>query len=133
MKNLVVGQEVLLFGIGFLDGKVISVFPTIDVQSADGLMKFDKDGKETEASRCHRLGVAEGEYGPGPEWEPWEIVATTPDEIIARRRAHDLVNLEALICNVLAQLENGHVEFAKTHAKLALEVVNQMRHCAGGF
>jgi hypothetical protein len=132
MKNLVVGQEVLLFGIGFLDGKVVSVSPTIDVQTADvypAFFQFDQDGKETEASRCRRLGVAEGEYRPGPEWEPWEIVATTPEEIIARRRAHDLVNLEALISNVLAQLETGHVEFAKTHAKLALEIVNQMRHC----
>jgi len=125
-NKLVVGQEVLLFGIGFLDGKVVSVSPTIDVQTDDGFFQFDQDGKET--SRCRRLGVAEGEYGPGPEWQPWEIAATTPEEITARRRAHDLVNLEALICNMLAQLETGHVEFAKTHAKLALKIVNQMRH-----
>jgi hypothetical protein len=38
MKNLVVGQEV--FGIGFLDGKVVSVSPTIDVQTADGYPVF---------------------------------------------------------------------------------------------
>jgi len=88
MNKPVVGQEVLLFGIGFVDGKVISVFPTIDVQSDAGFMKFDKDGKETEASRCRRLGVAEGEYGPGPEWEPWEIVATTPEETRAYRAKH---------------------------------------------
>jgi hypothetical protein len=36
VKNLVVGQDVLLFGSGFLDGKEVSVSPTIDVQTADG-------------------------------------------------------------------------------------------------
>lgn len=126
MKSLVVGQEVLLFGIGFLDGKVVSVVPSIAVQTNEiGLLKFDEDGRETDACRYIRLGGVLN--GPGPEWEPWEIVATTPEEIIARRRAHDLVNLEALISNVLAQLETGHAEFAKTHAKLALQVVNHMR------
>jgi hypothetical protein len=33
MKNLVVGQEVLLFGIGYVLGKVTSIVPSIDVQS----------------------------------------------------------------------------------------------------
>lgn len=125
MKNLVVGQEVLLFGIGFLDGKVVSVVPSIAVQTIDGLLQFDEDGRETDACRYIRLGGVLN--GPGPEWEPWEIVATTPEEITVRRRTHDLSNLEALISNVLALLETGRAEFAKTHAQCALQVVNHMR------
>src|SRR5215475_8435199 len=122
MNKLVVGQEVLLFGIGFLDGKVVAVTPSgVDVQADkncyDVVFNFDNNGKETEPSRCRRLGVAPGEYGPGPEWEPWEIVATTPEEMAARRSGHNLLNLEALINNVLSQLEAGKVEFAKTHAQ----------------
>jgi len=132
IKNLVVGQDVLLFGIGFLDGKVVAVTPSgVDVQADknryDVVFNFDTNGKETEESRCRRLGVAEGEYGPGPEWEPWEIVATTPEEMAARRRLHDLINIEALIRNVLAQLDAGKVEFAKSHARCALQVVDAMR------
>jgi hypothetical protein len=125
-NKLVVGQEVLLFGIGFLDGKVVSVVPSIAVQTNDGLLRFDEDGRETDACRYIWLGGVL--HGPGPEWEPWEIVATTPEESTARRRTHDLLNLEALISNVLTQLETEHVEFAKTHARLALEVVNSMHH-----
>jgi hypothetical protein len=54
--KLVVGQEVLLFGIGFLDGKVVSVVPSIAVQTNDGLLQFDEDGRETDACRYIRLG-----------------------------------------------------------------------------
>jgi hypothetical protein len=124
--KLVVGQEILLFGVGFLDGKVVSVAPSIAVQTNEiGLLQFDEDGRETDACRYIRLGGVLN--GPGPEWEPWEIVATTPEEITARRRTHDLLNLKALISNVLALSEAGHVEFAKTHAQCALQVVNDMR------
>lgn len=81
MKNLVVGQEVLLFGVGFLDGKVVSVVPSIAVQTNEiGLLHFDESGKETEASRCLRLGLKPTFEDPfplrsaGPEWQPWEVM-----------------------------------------------------------
>jgi hypothetical protein len=86
--KLVVGQDILIFGIGRLLGPVVSVFLSgVDVQADkkyyDALFSFDNDGKETEASRCRRLGVAEGECGPGPEWEPWEVLETSPEKIAA--------------------------------------------------
>jgi len=125
-SKLVVGQDVLLFGIGFMDGKVVSVSPSIDVQSDAGFLQFDNNGKETDHSRYVRCGIVLD--GPCPSLLPWEIVATTPEEIAAQRRAHDLFNLDALISNVLGQLEAGKVEFAKSQARCALQVVNAMRH-----
>lgn len=77
MTKLEIGQEVWLFGVGYIRGTVVTVTPSgVDVQGKEysALFNFDNDGKETEASRCRRLGVAEGEYGPGPEWEPWELI-----------------------------------------------------------
>ena len=81
--KLAVGQEVLLFGIGYILGKVISIVPSIDVQSEDGFLRFGNDGIETDQSRYLRNGVLNG---PGPEWEPWEIVATTPEEMASVRK-----------------------------------------------
>jgi hypothetical protein len=130
MRNLVVGQDVLLFGVGFLDGKVLSVVPSIAVQADDGLLQFDENGRETDHSRYLRCGIVAN--GPCPSLLPWEIVATTPEEMAARRRTHDLINLEACISNVLTQLEAGKVEFAKSHAQCALQVVNAMRHSPTG-
>ena len=68
--KLVVGQDVLMFGLGFLDGTVVAVTPSgVDVQADknryDVVFNFDTSGKETEPSRCRRLGVAPGEYGHG--------------------------------------------------------------------
>jgi|ERR1039458_3526019 hypothetical protein len=94
MKRLVVGQEVFIFGVGRLLGTVVSVSPTVDVQTKDGyvaLFRFDNNGKETEASRCTRLGLTPSpedpfpfRYGPGPEWAPWEIDEASDEEVAAR-------------------------------------------------
>lgn len=102
--KLVVGQDVLLVsnGIYRLVGTVVAVTPSgVDVQTGvmqiDGtwnsheLMRFDREGKETEASRCDRLGF---EPSPGdkfhniiwfsaPESHPYEIqenISTLPEK-----------------------------------------------------
>jgi hypothetical protein len=60
MSKLEVGQEVSLFGVGYIHGKVVSVTPSgVDVQGEEysALFSFDNDGQETEESRCCRLGL----------------------------------------------------------------------------
>lgn len=74
-----VGQEVILFGVGRVLGKVVSVFPSVDVQSEAGALKFDENGKETEFSRYLRCGDVLN--GPCPSLLPWEITDATPEEI----------------------------------------------------
>jgi hypothetical protein len=81
-NTLVVGQEVLLFGVGRLLGKVVSIVPWGDVQSDEGFLRFDNNGKETDFSRYLRCGAVLD--GPCPSFLPWKIVATTPEEIAAR-------------------------------------------------
>ncbi len=80
-KKLVAGQEVLLFGVGRLLGKVVSVVPSITVQSDAGLLRFDDDGKETEDSRYIRCGIVLN--GPCPSLLPWEIEESSPEKIAA--------------------------------------------------
>jgi hypothetical protein len=63
MKTLVVGQDVDLAYCQRNDrrGKVVKASPSgVEVQVAD-LLRFDNDGKETDASRRDRLG-----FGPSP-------------------------------------------------------------------
>jgi hypothetical protein len=71
-KKLVVGQEVYLFGVGRVLGKVVSVFPSLAVQSDDvGVLQFDENGKETDSSRKLRCGAVL--EGPCPSFQPWEL------------------------------------------------------------
>ena len=88
--KLVVGQDILIFGIGRLLATVVAVSPSgVDVQSDDGFMRFDQDGVETEASRCLRLGLTPSPEDPvplrsgPPEWQPWEVLETSPEKIAA--------------------------------------------------
>lgn len=85
MKTLVVGQEIFLFGTGRIVGKVVSVSPSIDVQTNEvGLLQFGENGEETEASRCQRLGLDPRTsfrfQGPGPEFCPWVIDEASDEE-----------------------------------------------------
>jgi hypothetical protein len=88
--RFVVGQEIFLFGVGRIVGKVVAVTPSgVDVQSDKDYIasfSFDNDGKETEASRCKRLGLAPTpgdpfplQFGP-PEWQPWVIDEASDEE-----------------------------------------------------
>jgi hypothetical protein len=70
-SKLVVGQEVSLFGVGWVLGKVVSVFPFISVQSDEGFLQFDEEGIETDDSRIRRCGVLLN--GPCPSFGPWEL------------------------------------------------------------
>jgi hypothetical protein len=79
MKTLTVGQEVILFGVGRVLGKVVSVFPSVAVQSDAGILQFDENGKETDFSRYIRCGTVMN--GPCPSLLPWEITDATPEEI----------------------------------------------------
>ena len=82
-KTLVVGQDVdMVSGPYGCSGKVVKITPSgVDVQTDDELVRFDKNGKETDASRRDRLG-----FGPSPEskfhnflWncaperQPWQL------------------------------------------------------------
>ena len=83
-KTLVVGQEVILFGVGRVLGTVRSVvsvyYPWIDVHSTDeGFLQFDENGKETDFSRHLRCGAVLN--GPCPSLGPWEITDATQEEI----------------------------------------------------
>jgi hypothetical protein len=113
ISKLTVGQEVLLFGVGCMRGKVVSLGPSIAVQTDGiGLLQFDEKGRETDQGRYLRCGAVMN--GPCPSLLPWEIVATTPEEIAAWKQAHNLSNLEYMVGNVITQLEAGKVEFAKS-------------------
>ncbi len=83
IKSLVVGQEVYMFsGVYMNTGKVVKVTPSgVDVQTDRELVRFDKDGNETDVGRRDRLG-----FGPSPEskfhtvlWQfapefaPWQL------------------------------------------------------------
>jgi hypothetical protein len=85
-KNLVVGQYVWLFGIGYVPGKVVAVTPSgIDVQGDVDLLSFDNNGVETDDSRRRRLTIRPGApipKGPGLEYMPWVIDETRNDEAI---------------------------------------------------
>lgn len=74
-----VGQEVILFGVGRVLGKVVSVFLSVAVQSEAGPLQFDENGKETEHSRYLRCGAVLD--GPCPSLLPWEITDATPEEV----------------------------------------------------
>lgn len=74
-----VSQEVILVGVGRLLGKVISVYPSVDVQSDEGFLRFDENGKETDFSRHLRCG--EVLDGPCPSSQPWVITDATPEEV----------------------------------------------------
>jgi len=84
-KTLTLGQDVYMFssGIYLNRGKVIAVSPSgAEIRSLDGeLLKFDANGKETDAGRLERLG-----FGPtpgdrfhtalfngAPEFQAWEL------------------------------------------------------------
>ena len=93
-KKLVVGQEVFLVSneVYCNVGKVAAVTSSgVDVQTADELIRFDNNGKETEASRRDRLG-----FGPSPgdkfhnvlwfsapEFQPWEMEDISDEELAA--------------------------------------------------
>jgi hypothetical protein len=79
MKTLTVGQELILFGVGRVLGKVVSVVPWVDVQSEAGFLRFDESGKETDFGRRLRCGVLLD--GPCPSFGPWQIEDATPEEI----------------------------------------------------
>jgi hypothetical protein len=88
-KTLVVGQDVYTFNnnypVWFCNNKgmVVKVTPEgVEVQTADGLIRFDTNGKELDISRRDRLG-----FGPSPgdkfhtilwqsapEFAPWELM-----------------------------------------------------------
>jgi hypothetical protein len=70
-KKLVVGQDIYLFGVGWIEGKVVSVFPFISVQSDEGCFQFDKEGIETDDSRIRRCGALLS--GPCPSLGSWEL------------------------------------------------------------
>jgi|SRR6516165_100152 hypothetical protein len=80
MKNLVVGQEIWLFGVGYIQGKVVAVTPSgVDVQGYEypALFSFDNDGEETWASRCRRLGLPPNSdtfVGTPEDCMPWELI-----------------------------------------------------------
>ena len=76
-----VGQEVILFGVGRVLGKVVSVFPSVDVQSEAGFLRFDENGKETDDSRYLRCGAVLN--GPCPSFLPWEIIDASDEELAA--------------------------------------------------
>ena len=84
-KTLAVGQDVYMFssGIYLNQGNVVAVSPSgAEVRSLQGeLIKFDANGRETDAGRRERLG-----FGPtpgdrfhtalfngAPEFQPWEL------------------------------------------------------------
>ena len=74
-KTLVAGQTVTLYGCGYLKGTLVSLTcDGIEVSTDDGLMHFNNDGKETEASRYRRVGSPDYGY---PEQGPWELVDQT--------------------------------------------------------
>ena len=80
-RTLVVGQKVSVFGCGFFEGTVVRVIPAgVEVESFGLLAQFDENGKETEGSLYRRVGALSG---PGPEWEPWELV--NDDEVRLER------------------------------------------------
>ena len=81
MKKLVGGQEVILFGVGRVLGKVVSVFPSVDVQSDVGFLRFDENGKETDFSRHLRCGAMLD--GPCPSFLPWKIEEASDEELAA--------------------------------------------------
>lgn len=81
-RTLVVGQEVLLFGVGRILGTVLSVVPSIAVQTKEmGVLQFDENGQENDDSRYRRCGVVLN--GPCPSLLPWEIVEASPAKIAA--------------------------------------------------
>jgi hypothetical protein len=110
-KTLVVGQKVYMVSGGCYGntGEVVKVTPDgVEVRTSppslrnlygmhpatlptEGeLIRFDKDGKETDASRSERLGLDPSEssfhtelWRFAPEAAAWELL--TPEEAMARR------------------------------------------------
>ena len=52
-----------------------------------GLLQFDENGLETDASRSTRLGGNLRRATP-EDWGSWKIVATTPEEMAAWQSEH---------------------------------------------
>lgn len=79
-NKLVVGQDVWLFGVGYIHGRVVSVTPLgVDVQGEEysALFSFNSDGKETQESRCRRLGLppnSDTMIGTPEDCMPWELI-----------------------------------------------------------
>lgn len=81
--KLVVSQEVFIFGVGRLLGKVVAVTASgVDVQTEKdyiALFHFDENGEETDHSRYIRCGSVLN--GPCPSLLPWVIEEASPEEI----------------------------------------------------